>query len=85
MTQEPVPQKKWKGKGRLVLTGIFFLTLTILSFRPGHSALPPVKPIVSEGWSVIPRKTLGSWVEKAPEGTFLNFSDLHDGRPTRRE
>lgn len=78
VTQEPVPQKKWKGKGRLVLTGIFFLILTILSFRPGHSALPPVKPIVSEGWSVIPRKTLGAWVEKAPEGTFLNFSDLHD-------
>ena len=23
VTQEPVPQKKWKGKGRLVLTGIF--------------------------------------------------------------
>lgn len=77
-TEDPVPRKTWKGKGRLILTGFFFLFLTGLSFRPGHFALPPARPIVVEGWPVVPGKTLESWVEKAPEGTFLSFSDLHD-------
>ncbi|MCL4461511.1 MAG: hypothetical protein M1297_07380 [Nitrospirae bacterium] len=73
--QEPIP-RKWKGKGRLVLTGFFFLALTVLSFRPGHSFLPPVVPVVGDGWPVVPQKTLDAWVEKAPEGTFLSASDL---------
>jgi hypothetical protein len=76
--QEPVSRKSWKGKGRLVLMGFFFFFLTVLSFGPGHFAFPPARPIVLEGWPVVPLKTLEGWVEKAPEGTFLKFFALHE-------
>lgn len=62
--------RKWRGKGRIVLTGFFFLFLTLLSIHPGHSFLPALPGVVITGRPVVTPDTVRIWVENAPVGTF---------------
>uniref|UniRef100_A0A7C3QZK1 Uncharacterized protein n=1 Tax=Leptospirillum ferriphilum TaxID=178606 RepID=A0A7C3QZK1_9BACT len=62
--------RRWRGKGRIVLTGFFFLFLTLLSIHPGHSFRPALPALVVTGWPVVTPDTVRSWVKNAPGNTF---------------
>ncbi len=70
----PAPGR-WKGKGRLVLAGLFFGGLTLLALHPGPRNLPPDTRLSIEGPSLVAPSEVRRWLGADPQRTV--FSGNH--------
>ncbi|MHB1605143.1 MAG: cell division protein FtsQ/DivIB [Leptospirales bacterium] len=67
---EPAFRKKWQGKGRLILTILFFCGMAILSLHPGQKVRSEPSPLILIGPHVITKKTVRSWLGADPGRDF---------------
>ncbi|MHB1285342.1 MAG: hypothetical protein ACYCYP_02070 [Leptospirales bacterium] len=62
----------WKGKGRLILTVVFFLGLAMLSLHPGSSVLSKHPSLIMSGPDVVMETTVRSWLGGDPYDDVFN-------------
>lgn len=63
---EPTPGRQWKGKGRLILTLLFFCGMALLSLYPGKFVLLEHSPLILDGPPVVTEKTVRAWLGNDP-------------------